>query len=145
MTLSNEQAMKRAIIIDRYENPVNKVDEKFDHSKYKKFNNKSDSCIDNITVYLLIENKKIIDAKFSGIGCAISTSSSDIFCDLIKEKPLDEVELILDEYLKMIGSDEFDKELIGDLIVFENISKQINRVKCSLVGHGAIKEILKLE
>lgn len=144
MTLSNEQIMKRAIIIDRYENPVNKVDNSFADTNYKNFNNKSDSCIDNITVYLHIKDNIVIDAKFGGIGCAISTSSTDIFCDLIKNKEMKEINIILDEYLKMISSQEFNKDILADLFIFENIGKQINRVKCSLVGHGAIKQILNL-
>lgn len=145
MTLSNDQIMKRAIIIDRYENPANKIDDTFDKKNYQYFNNKSDSCIDNITVYLLIKNNLVIDAKFAGIGCAISTSSTDIFCDLIKNKELNQIQIILDEYIKMISSQEFNKDVLADLFIFENIGKQINRVKCSLVGHGAIKQILSLE
>lgn len=145
MTLSNDQIMKRAIIIDRYENPVNKVTNSFDKTNYKQFNNKSDSCIDNITVYLHIDGHKVIDAKFEGIGCAISTASTDIFCDLIKNKDTKEINVILEQYFKMISGQEFDKDILIDLSTFENIGKQINRVKCSLVGHGAIKHILNEE
>ena len=84
MDSSNESMVFRQMILDHYENPINKKTDEHIINTYSKYNYKSESCIDNLTVYLKIENNIIVDARFDGIGCAISTSSTDILCEMIK-------------------------------------------------------------
>lgn len=142
-SFSNDKNLLRQIILSHYDNPNNKVDENFDSSEYRVFHNKSASCIDDITVIIKIDNDKIIDAKFKGIGCAISTSSTDILCDLIKNKTIDESTLIFDNYLQMIKNEKFNEDILGELVAFNEIYKQPNRIKCSLIGLDACSNLLK--
>lgn len=138
---SDDEARSRQIILEHYESPDNKVEEPL--SDYLSFNNKSSSCIDNLTVYLKINDVgKIVDAKFSGIGCAISTSSTDIMCNLIKDKDTKSATKIIDEYFKMVDGLEYDESVLEILTIFKNISKQLNRIKCAKVGVVAIKELI---
>ena len=81
-TLTND--MKREIILEHYSTPDNKKTPD-DKSKYKAIRMDSDSCIDDITIYLDIENGIIKDAVFDGVACAISTSSTDILCEMVDE------------------------------------------------------------
>ena len=67
---------KREIILDNYDHPFNKVDEEL--NGYIKVNSANDSCIDNINLYIKIEDNIIKDIKFSGEACAISTASTSI-------------------------------------------------------------------
>lgn len=143
MDLYNNKDIYRSIILDNYENPKNKNIEGINKEHYLFYTNKSESCIDNITLYLKIDSNKIIDAKFDGIGCAISIASSNIFCNMIKEKNINEVINIIKEYNKMIIGETFDKNLIGELVVFSNIHKQINRIKCAKVCSDSIINIIK--
>ena len=69
-TLTND--MMRAIIMDHYSNPIHKHEPKSD--QYISVHMHSDNCIDDIDVFLLIEDDKVTDACFTGIGCTISTS-----------------------------------------------------------------------
>lgn len=143
MQSSNEQIMIRQMILERYETPINKVDEKtFDFKEYKSFNQKSDSCIDNITVYLKVENDIIVDAKFSGIGCAISTASTDILCELVINKSFARVIEILDNYFNMIKQEKYDETILENLYIFKNVGNQMNRIKCALVGVNSIRNII---
>lgn len=143
MQSSNDQIMIRQMILERYESPIYKVDEKnFDSKEYKSFNHKSESCIDNITIYLKIKNDIIDDAKFSGIGCAISTASTDMLCELIINKNFNKVIEILDNYFNMIKQEEYDESILGNLYIFKNVGNQMNRIKCALVGVNSIKNII---
>ena len=87
MPISINPQMMREIIMDHYNNPLHKnVPQNLEG--YKKIRMDSDSCIDDITIYIKIEDDKIIDACFEGVACTISTSSTDILCDLIIGKSL---------------------------------------------------------
>ena len=67
---------KREIILENYSHPYNKVEE--DLIGYIKVNTNNESCIDNIDLYLKIEEGILIDIKFGGEACAISTASTSI-------------------------------------------------------------------
>ncbi len=139
----NDANINRAIIMDNYEHPDKKVPEQPTDAKYKSFNNNSESCIDNLTVYIKEENGVIVDAVFSGIGCAVSTASTNIFCNLITNKTLAQANAILDNYKLMINGESYDAKVLEDLNVFSNVNKQANRIKCALIGCDAINHIIK--
>ncbi|MCF0218073.1 MAG: iron-sulfur cluster assembly scaffold protein [Malacoplasma sp.] len=143
---NEDQAYARQIILDHYESPDNKIDEKKAkeiYSSYLQHTNNSVSCIDNLTLYLLIENEIIKDAKFFGVGCAVSTASTDIFCNLIKNLSIYETKLLLDNYFKMIDKQEYSADLLKDLIIFKNVNQQMSRIKCAKVGISAIATIIE--
>ena len=109
MPISISPMMMRQIIMDHYEHPHNKRTPTDD--RYLKINMNSESCIDNIDVFLLVENGIVKDCCFDGIGCTISTASTSIMTDLVKGKTIEEAEKIIDNYKKMISEDKFDEEL----------------------------------
>jgi nitrogen fixation NifU-like protein len=140
MSSSNELDIRRQIILDHYENPLNKIENKNKvDTKYKFSNNNSPSCIDNLTAYVLMKKQKISDIKFFGLGCAIATSSTDIMSELLKNKTKAEALKIINNYFTMIDGGKFDNKLMGELFVFQNVNKQLNRIKCAKVGISAIK------
>lgn len=143
MTLSNDQLFIRSLIIDRYENPKFKLNDCSDLKDYLFFNNKSESCIDNLTIYVKIENEIIKDVKFCGIGCAVSTATTDFLCEILLNKNINQASLIIENYHNMISLKKYDKEILGNLNYFENTGKQANRVKCALVGSVSFKNILE--
>jgi len=131
---------KKEIIISHYESPINKVEE-FNNKKYICANEASASCIDNITCYVLIDEKDTIkDVKFSGVCCAISTSSTDIMIEMIKGKKKKDAKKIISLYLSMIEGTKKNFTSLKDLQVFEGIYKQENRKNCATIG---IRSILK--
>ena len=139
LTLTNE--MMRAIIMDHYSNPVNKKQPPKDG--YEKVHMHSANCIDDIDVFLLVENGVVTDACFDGVACAISTSSTDIMCDLLKGKDVERAKYIIDQYHHMIHEEEFDESVLEESLVFINTSKQAARIRCATIGWNAADEILK--
>ncbi|MDR0545686.1 MAG: iron-sulfur cluster assembly scaffold protein [Mycoplasmataceae bacterium] len=136
--------LKREIILNHYENPKYKIEgnEKF-VKKYHIANKDSPSCIDNITIYANVVNKKIVDLRFSGIGCAVATSSTDIMCGLLIKKNLVDARKIINNYYNLVANKKYEQKLIGDLYVFDNIYKQLNRIKCATVGIEAIAKAIE--
>ena len=64
------------------------------------------SCGDKITVYMRLENDKVVDIKFNGLGCVISMGSADILIEELKGKKIKDIEkLNKEDLLKIIGID----------------------------------------
>lgn len=136
-----DKEIKREIMLDHYNNPNNKCE--CCDSKYKKIHNASDSCIDDLTVYMNYENNKIQDLKFSGVGCTISTASTDIMCDLLVGKSLQEAKAILEQYENMVSEKPFDEEVLEEANAFDTLYQQANRIKCGTIGIHAIEDLIK--
>ena len=139
ISLTNE--MMRAIIMDHSSNPTNKHTPSGEG--YTKVHMHSDNCIDDLDIYLKVENDKVVDACFEGIACTISLSSTDIICDLIKCKTTKEALYMIEQYHKMMHEEPFDDEVLDEAIVFINTSKQAARIRCATIGWNAADSILK--
>lgn len=136
-----DKEFKRAIILDNYQNPFNK------HSTidktYIKINTNNESCIDNLDIYFKIENDTIIDVCFAGEACAISTSATSIMLRSLVGKSILEAKNIINNYLNMINEKEYDKDLLGELNVYDEIYLQPNRKNCALLPARAFEKLLK--
>jgi len=133
--------MMRQIIMDHYSNPYNKHQPNTD--QFIKVHMHSDNCIDDLDIFLLIEGNIVKDACFDGVACTISTSSTDIMCDLLKGKTIDEAKNIIKQYDNMIHELPFDEGVLDEAIVFINTSKQAARIRCATIGWNAADKILK--
>jgi nitrogen fixation NifU-like protein len=134
--------MMREIIMDHYSKPRFKKTPT-DLSSFQTIRMESTSCIDKISVYVKVVNNVIVEAYFDGIGCAISTASTDIMCQLITGKSKDEANLILKNYLAMIHEEHYDENILDEALVFMNTYKQPARIKCATIGWNALEELIK--
>ncbi len=132
--------LKRSIILEHYQNPVNKG--LIENNQYININMNNQSCIDEIDLMVKVEDGIIKDIKFDGEACAICTSSTSIMIDTLIGKTLKEVEKIYENFDKMIDEQEYDKEILKQAIVYEDIAKQPNRKKCALLPWWGIKKVV---
>ena len=132
---------KREILFDNYTNPYNKIDEELDG--YLKVNSNNESCIDNIDMYIKIEDNIIKDIKFDGEACAISTSATSIMIKLLLNKSVDEAYKLYNNYYNMINEKEYDSEVLEEALAYDEIYKQENRKHCALLPWIGIKKVLE--
>ena len=92
----------REHIIDRYQNPhfrgeLNPNDITFEDS--------NPLCGDELRIDLRInENDQIVEAAFSGRGCAISLASADMLLEFVQGKSLEDVKrLSKEDILELLG------------------------------------------
>ena len=137
--LSND--MMRQIIMDHYANPLHKHQPEND--QFQKIHMHSDNCIDDLDIFLRIENDVVKDACFDGIGCTISTASTDIMCDLLIDKTKEEALNIIEQYSHMVHEEEYDADVLQEALAFVNTSKQAARIRCATIGFNAAKAILE--
>lgn len=135
-----DKDIKRSIILDNYQSPNNK---RVSGTDYIKINTRNVSCIDNLDIYLKIENDIIKDVSFEGEACVISISSTNILSNLLIGKTKEEGIYLIDNYLKMINEEEYDKEVLKELLVFDDTSRQPSRIKCATLSANGIKKFLE--
>lgn len=116
--------MYREHILELYKNPSNFGELKNPTHEYTENNT---LCGDEITVQLLVEDRKIKDVKFNGSGCVMSLVSSSLLTDKIKNMDLGEVK-------------KLTKDDVLDLL---KIKINPSRIKCVLLPLDAVKKSLK--
>lgn len=136
----NDPMIKREIIMDHYENPRNKG--LVDDPRYIKVNMNSESCIDDIDIQILVEGNIIKDFRFDGVGCTISTASTSILSELVIDNTIEHAYEIIKNYDSMIKELSYNEELLQEAVVFKDVSKQANRIKCAMIGFNGLLELL---
>ena len=132
--------LKREIILENYQNPKNKG--LLNDKSYMKVNMNNESCIDEVNLEVKIENDIIKDIRFDGEACAISTSSTSIMISVLIGKTLKEAETILQNFVNMIDEKPYDKSVLEEAVVYDDIYKNPNRKKCALLSWWGIEKIL---
>lgn len=135
-----DKELKREIILDNYQNPFNKMTK---DDSYLKINTNNESCIDNLDIYFKIENGYLKDAAFDGEACAISTSATSIMLRSLIGKPISDIKTLCENYRNMINEKPYDKDLLKELNVYDEIYLQPNRKNCALLPVKAIDKLLE--
>lgn len=86
---------------------------------------KNPGCRDEFTIELEVKDGKIIDTRFSGSGCVISTVSTSILTEKIKG-------------MKLTNAQNLNKKNMDEYLGIEVIP---TRVKCELLGLEILRRI----
>jgi len=111
----------RELIIDHYKNPHHKGT--IENSDYA-FEDENPLCGDHIHIDIVVdENQDVIDAKFSGQGCAISIASADLLLE------------------KILGKNIYDLKHLGKQDILDLLGIELSpvRLKCALLSLKVIK------
>lgn len=100
-------------------------------------------CGDRLTLFLKIENEKIMDASFEGSGCAISIASASLMTDTLKGKTLESAKKIFkDFHLLLTKGDEKNIATLGKLAVLKGVYDYPSRVKCATLAWHTMMEAI---
>ena len=135
-----DRETKREIIMDYSRDTTHRG--LINDDRYVKENTRSDSCIDNMDMMVKVNNDIIEDVLFDGEACAICTSATSIWSDILIGKTIDEAKKIVDNYNKMVNEEEYDKETLGNLQVFDEIALQPARKNCALLPCKTVIKII---
>jgi nitrogen fixation NifU-like protein len=97
-------------------------------------------CGDRLTLFLKIDNEKIVDVSFEGSGCAISMASESLMTESVKGKTIQEARAIFDAFHRLVTTgDESNIAQLGKLAVLKGVCEYPSRVKCAtLAWHTTI-------
>ena len=101
-------------------------------------------CGDQVTVRLRVEDGRIQDVAFQGMGCAISRASASLMTAASKGRtPEDAAELFQQFHRLVTGHPEAaSPETLGKLAVFSGVSAYPIRVKCASLPWHTMKAAL---
>ena len=101
-----------------------------------------ENCAD---IYVKLDGDKISDIKYNGEACVIAISSTSILSKMLVGKTLDEAKIILENYFNMIEEKEYDKEILKEANVYDDIYKQPARKTCATLFARGIGKIFNDE
>ena len=131
---------RREVIIDHYTNPRNR--RRINDANYIVENTRNSSCIDNLDVYVKVQNGIIEDVAFDGEACAISISSASIMTSNLKGKTIDEAIEYINNMEAMLSDKEYAEDILNEAIVYED-TKNTSRKTCAWLPYAAVKKILE--
>lgn len=133
--------LRREIILEHFQNPINKEEVKDDN--YQKTNTRNPNCIDNLDLYISFDKDIIKDIKFMGEACAISTASTSIMIKNLIGKSINDAKKYIEEFNNMCNEVEYNKDELNEGLAFEDIYKQSNRKNCALLPYRGILKALE--
>jgi nitrogen fixation NifU-like protein len=121
-----EQQMYMEQLMDNYKNPQN-IGKIEDYTLFHHY--KNPSCGDTFDMYVKLDenNKKIIDVKYTGDGCAISTASISLLSQ------------------ELIGMDFEKSKKLTDNFIYDILGVRISpgRTNCAMLSINAFKNSIK--
>lgn len=128
--MSDLRELYQELIIDHGRHPRNcRCMENADLSK-EGFN---PLCGDRLTLYLKLDQQKIMDVSFEGSGCAISVSSASLMTEALKGKTITEAKKIFSAFHLMVTSGA-EGSALGKLSVLKGVCEYPSRVKCATLA-----------
>ena len=103
-------------------------------------------CGDHYTLYLQVEDGKIVDIGFDGAGCAISKSSASIMTTCLKGATLAEAEQMFENFHLLMTKDTRPEDLPGKLCkiaVLQGVKAFPTRIKCATLVWHTLKSALE--
>ncbi len=94
-------------------------------------------CGDRLHVSVKTDGERVVDLKFEGKGCAISTASASMMTEAVKGKTRAEIARVFDEVHHLLTQHDFEPTLdLGKLAALSGVREFPARVKCaSLCWH----------
>jgi nitrogen fixation NifU-like protein len=105
-------------------------------------------CGDKVSIYLRLEEGRVVDISFQGSGCAISTASASILTETLKGKTEEEVEGLFRKFHDLVTGEAVDEDEgpdLGKLEVFSGVSEFPARVKCATLSWHTLRAALRGE
>jgi nitrogen fixation protein NifU and related proteins len=133
-------SLYQEVILHHYKHPLHKG---LSGEKTVQVHHVNPSCGDEITLNLQLDDDRVSDVTWDGVGCSISQASSSIMSDLVHGKTLSEAFVILEAFSELMASKgtlSGSEEILEDGVALAGVSKFPARVKCALLGWMAFKD-----
>ncbi|MGP1577572.1 MAG: Fe-S cluster assembly sulfur transfer protein SufU [Treponema sp.] len=103
------------------------------------------SCGDDITLFIKEKNGIVEDVSFSGIGCAVSTASTNMLIECIKGKPFEYARKCVELFFKMMAKEPLTKtelDILTDAQILGYFSGMPARIKCATLSWHSAKVLI---
>ncbi len=140
MALSRLDNLYRQVILDHSSHPHHHgvLD---DSTNQIELNNPT--CGDVIQLQLVVQDDRIVDIRFSGSGCSISTASASMMTDAVIGKTEKEALELVQEFSELVQGNEVQLlDELGDAAMLSGVAKFPARIKCATLAWKALTRAL---
>jgi nitrogen fixation NifU-like protein len=134
------ESLYQEIILDHYRHPHHKgLRSPYDAEAH----HVNPTCGDEVTVRVHLDDGKVADVSYEGMGCSISQASTSVMTDLVIGRSVPEAMAVQQEFLALMqskGEGEPDEDVLEDAVAFAGVAKYPARIKCALLGWMAMKD-----
>lgn len=102
-------------------------------------------CGDRLVLEARIEDGRIAEVRFQGVGCAISTASASLLTEAVKGRTLAEAEALVERFHRLVTGQPPPPGpplALGKLQVFAGVSEYPARVKCASLAWHTLRAAL---
>jgi nitrogen fixation NifU-like protein len=104
-------------------------------------------CGDRLTLYLKVADGVIEDVRFEGAGCAISTASASLMCEVLKGKSEAQAEALFAGFHALLTDADEQRamasaETLGKLQVLAGVREFPARIKCATLPWHTLRAAL---
>ena len=102
-------------------------------------------CGDKLTVYLEVDDERVVDVRFEGKGCAISTASASIMTEYVKGRSRPEIDATFERFHELVTgnpNEKVDAPELGKLAVFSGVREFPMRIKCATLCWHTLRAAL---
>lgn len=103
-------------------------------------------CGDEITLRAVLDDGKVSDVSWEGLGCSISQASASMLTELARGTTTAEVARLTDgfrEAMRSKGQVALDEEEFGDAAALSGVSRFTARVKCAMLAWVALEDAVR--
>ena len=94
-----------------------------------------------ILFFVKVKDDKIIDASFTGQGCAISMAAISLLMEQVIGQDVSFVDNLSQKYLDLVTDKENNDDVsLGKLAVMQGVTKFPMRIKCATLGCHAVRD-----
>jgi nitrogen fixation NifU-like protein len=108
-------------------------------------------CGDALTLWVKLDEDRVVSATFQGSGCAISRASASLMTEAVKGKTRSEAEELFTTFHDLVtgklnvDGDASAKQRLGSLRALGGVSRFPIRVKCASMAWHALRSALRGE
>lgn len=100
------------------------------------------TCGDQIVLRATVRDGIITGISHQPEGCSISIAGASVMTELVVGLPVLQALERYDEFARLMRSEGEPAESIGDGVAFAGVAKFPARVKCAMLGWGAMKKAI---
>lgn len=100
------------------------------------------TCGDDIIMASDKKKPNVTNLQVACNGCIICKGSAKMMLEAIQDKSSEQINELVLNMSKMMTHEDFDGELLGDLVAFQSVVHLPIRIKCAMLPFKAIYQLI---
>ena len=133
------RTLYQEVILDHYKHPRNFGELDPADGKAEGYN---PLCGDQVSVFVRMNDDRVEEVSFQGVGCAISTASASLMTEAVKGKTRAEATRIFEDFRRLVTGDGEPEGDLGKLRILAGVRDYPVRIKCAVLAWYALRSAL---